>query len=110
MSLPTFHVEWTSIAKRDLNEIVAHIAKDSLPAALRIVDEIEDKAAALESLPQRGRLLPELERFAVRHYRELIVGPHRLIYRIRDQTVFILGVFDGRRNLEDVLLARLLSF
>ena len=79
-------------------------------AALRLVDLIEEKASTLDSLPERGRMVPELARFQVRHYRELVIAPYRLVYRVRDDVVFILGLFDSRRNLEDILLRRLLSF
>jgi addiction module RelE/StbE family toxin len=106
----TYRVEWTEVARRDLEEIVDHVSKDRPVAALRLLDLIEEKASSLSSLPLRGRLPPELGRFEVRHYRELVIPPYRLIYRLLGDSVFILGVFDGRRNLEDLLLKRLLSF
>jgi plasmid stabilization system protein ParE len=37
-----------------------------------------------------------------------VVRPYRLIYRVERDTVTVLAVFDGRRDLEDVLLDRLL--
>ncbi len=110
MSSAGFQAEWTDVARQDLAAIVAYLEKESPSAALRTLDTMETKAASLESMPLRGRLIPEVERFAVRHYRELIVPPYRLIYRVREEVVYILGVFDGRRDLEDDLLARLLSF
>ncbi len=110
MSSQSLRVEWTAAARQDLAEIVAYLGSKSPSASLRALERIEEKAASLESMPNRGRLLPEVERFAVRRYRELVIPPHRLIYRVRDDIVYVLGVFDGRRNLEDVLLGRLLSF
>ena len=110
MSGPTsYRVEWADVARRDLDEISAFISKDSLTAALRLADRIEDRAAALESMPRRGRVPPELERFGLQIYRELLITPFRLVYRIYEDKVVVLGVFDGRRNLEDVILGRLLS-
>jgi len=105
----SYRVEWADVARRDLDEICAHISKDSLTAALRLADRIEERAAALESMPYRGRVPPELERFRLQIYRELLITPFRLVYRVYGDKVVVLGVFDGRRNLEDVLLARLLS-
>ncbi len=109
MSEQQFRVQWTAAAQRDLDEIVAYIAMDSPGAALRIVDRIEAKAESLVSLPHRGRIVPELERIRIRSYRELIIPPHRLLYRIRGDVVYVLGIFDSRRNLEDVILTRLLA-
>jgi toxin ParE1/3/4 len=42
-------------------------------------------------------------------YRELIVKPYRLIYRVDGNDVWVIAVFDGRRDLTDVLLWRLME-
>jgi predicted metalloprotease len=39
--------------------------------------------------------------------REVVERPYRIVYRITGRTVAVLGVLDGRRELEDVLLERL---
>ena len=77
--------------------------------ALRMVDGIERRAATLESMPNRGRIPPELIRIRVEIYREFQIPPHSMIYRVHESKVVVLGVFDGRRDLEDVILGRLLS-
>jgi toxin ParE1/3/4 len=43
----------------------------------------------------------------MRTWRELVVRPYRLVYRVGSDAVVVLAVFDGRRDLEDVLLDRL---
>ena len=60
-------------------------------------------------MPKRGRVPPELVRFRVQLYREIQVPPYRLLYRVHEDRVSVLGVFDGRRDLEDVIIGRLLS-
>lgn len=100
-------MEWAEVAARDLAELLAFIAVDSAPDAERVLQRIERRAAALESSPRRGRVVPELARFGVRTWRELVVRPYRMIYRIEGDTVIVLAVFDGRRDLEDLLLERL---
>ncbi|MCP3959186.1 MAG: type II toxin-antitoxin system RelE/ParE family toxin [bacterium] len=109
MSTKTFRVEWAQVAQRDLDEIADYILAENPAAALRMAESIEEKAVTLESMPSRGRVPPELLRFRLQMYRELQVPPYRLIYRIYENTVVVLGVFDGRRDLEDVILGRLLS-
>jgi toxin ParE1/3/4 len=101
-------VEWATIAARDLAEIVEYIARDDPGAAVRVLDAVEAKASSLETLATRGRIVPELLGIQLREYRELVVKPYRLIYRVEKARVVVLGVFDGRRNLEDILLDRLL--
>jgi len=54
------------------------------------------------------RSCPELSQFGMRAWRELVVRPYRIVYRIEGDSVTVLAVFDGRRDLEDLLLERLL--
>lgn len=103
-----FRVEWAEVAVRDLEELVSYIALDSEVNAARVLKRIETRAASLQSSPTRGRVVPELAHFGMRTWRELVVKPYRLMYRIEGDTVTVLAVFDGRRDLEDVLLERLL--
>jgi toxin ParE1/3/4 len=103
-----FRVQWAEAAVRDLEELVSFIAMDSEFDADRILSRLDARSGTLESSPGRGRLVPELARFGMRRWRELVVRPYRMIYRIEGDTVNVLAVFDGRRDLEDLLLDRLL--
>ena len=107
MSSRRFRVRWAEVAVRDLEEIVAFIARDSQANAERVLERIERRSSTLESTPERGRVVPELARFGMRTWRELVVKPYRLIYRTEGDTVTVLSLFDGRRDLEDLLLERL---
>ena len=102
-----FRVQWAEIAVRDLEEIVGFIALDSPANAERVLEKIERRASTLKSTPERGRVVPELTRLGMRTLRELVVKPYRLIYRTEGDTVTVLSLFDGRRDLEDLLLERL---
>jgi plasmid stabilization system protein ParE len=104
-----FRVRWAEVAVRDLEEIVSYVAVDSDANASRVLTRIETRAAALESSPSRGRVVPELAHFGMRTWRELVVRPYRLVHRIEGDTVTVLAIFDGRRDLDDVLLERLLG-
>ena len=84
------------------------MAIDSEANAIRLLERIEGRASSLESSPMRGRVVPELAHFGMRTWRELVVRPYRLVYRVEGDTVTVLAVFDARRDLEDVLLERLL--
>jgi toxin ParE1/3/4 len=81
---------------------------DSPHNALKILKRIKQKAANLYTLPERGRIVPELQDQGILQYRELIIPPWRLIYRIAEQKVYVLSVIDSRRNVEDILLNRLI--
>ena len=101
-------VRWTRSARRDLEGIVAYLADRSPQAALSILDRLEARAKSLNTLADRGRIVPELGRLHIRQYRELMLTPYRVIYRVAGTRVWVLVVVDARRNLEDVLLERLI--
>jgi toxin ParE1/3/4 len=104
-----YRVEWAEVALRDLIAITDYLAERNPEAAASILDRLERRAATLKRSPQRGRVIPELERLQLREYRELIIRPYRLIYRIAGRRILVLGVLDSRRNLEDLLLDRLIG-
>lgn len=101
-------VVWARSARRDLNLLVAYLADRGQKAALSALERLENKARSLATLADRGRIVPELARLHVRAYRELVVPPHRLLYRTRGSEVVVLAVYDARRSLEDILLDRLI--
>ena len=102
-------VVWTAVAAGDLERIAAYLAKESPVRAATIVDRIVERAEALASLPNRGRTPPELRSIGDRSWRELQEPPWRIIYRRLDEVVQIHAVLDGRRNLEDILMERMLK-
>lgn len=108
MSPRHFEVLWTEVAIRDLEQIVDYVAQEAPMASQRIFDSLAEHARNLESLPLRGRIVPELAQLEITIYRELIISPYRLLYRVGSGRVFVVGVFDSRRNLEDILLNRVL--
>ena len=104
----SYTVEFAGVDQRDLQSIVEFMATDDPVTALRLMGQIESRAATLTQMPRRGRVVPELAAFGIQTYRELVVSPWRIIYRISGRTVYVLAVLDGRRNIEDVLLDRVL--
>ncbi len=99
-------VFWTKQAKIDLMEIIEYIAVDSKTIAIEKLHQIQQKAQKLQEMPDKGRVIPELERQNVTRYRELIISPWRIMYKIEQKKVYVLAVMDGRRNIEDILLQR----
>lgn len=102
-----FEVLWTDTAQRDLESILDHIAQDSLESALAVLVRLETRASALATNPQRGRKVPELLCLDMHQYRELIERPWRILYRIEQDRVLVVAVLDGRRDLQALLIDRL---
>jgi toxin ParE1/3/4 len=103
-----YKVEWAEVAGNDLKNIIEYIAEDSPVNALKILNKIKQKASSLYTLPERGRIVPELQDQGILIYRELIIPPWRIIYRISEKKVYVLSVLDARQNVEDILLKRLI--
>ncbi|MBU0964784.1 MAG: type II toxin-antitoxin system RelE/ParE family toxin [Proteobacteria bacterium] len=108
MSTP-FKVHWASIAEEDLKNIILYIAEDSPTNARNIFEKIKETASSLTHLPERGRIVPELQDQGIFLYRELILAPWRIVYRVSDKKVYVLSVIDSRQNVEDILLKRLIK-
>jgi toxin ParE1/3/4 len=102
-----YQVIWSNTAARDFKYIIEYIARDSPANALRIFKKLKEQASSLYTFPERGRIVPELQAQSIRQYRELIVTPWRILYRISEKHVYVLAVLDSRRNIEDILLQRL---
>lgn len=95
-------VIWTEPALSDLNEIAEYIALDNFDAAAHLVQEVFSAVARLEQHPKSGRRPPELEKKS--RYREVVVGPCRVFYRIETERVYMLYVMRGERELRVFLL------
>ena len=104
----TYDIVWAETAKNDLCGIIEYIARDGPSQAQKIFNKIKRAASSLLHSPNRGRIIPELQEQGVLQYRELIISPWRVMYRISGKSVFVLSVLDSRRNIEDILLGRLI--
>ena len=106
---PKYEIIWTNVAENDLKGIIEYISIDRHSNALTILKKIKQSASNLYTLPERGRIVPELQAQGILQYRELIIPPWRLVYRIDERKIYVLSVIDSRRNVEDILLSRLVG-
>jgi len=94
---------WTEPALSKLNEI----ALNKPNAASSLVKQVFSSVDNLEQFPELERIAPELK---LSTYREIIVDPCRIFYRIDQSKIYILYVMRGemrlRRHLIDERLKR----
>jgi plasmid stabilization system protein ParE len=102
-----YFVKWTAPAREDINEIIDYISETNINYAVKILDNIEEKVKNLDMFPERYRIVPELEKYGYLIYREIIVEYWKVIYKIENDFVYIMLVIDGRRNLDDLLLKKM---
>ncbi len=104
-----YQVFWTKSAASDLEKIVEYIAQSNPLTAKTILAKLKKQVETLNYSPQRGRHIPELIEQGISLYRELVISPWRVMYRIHKRTVYILAIVDSRRNVEDILLEKLIK-
>ncbi len=97
---------WTKPALDDLDEIISYTALNSVDTALEQYERIKDESVRLGNFPKRGRIIPELQHENLTKFREIIINPWRMMYRVEDSKILILAVIDGRRNIEEILMKR----
>lgn len=92
-------VRWTPRAVEDLKTISRFIATD-IPAVARVfAARLKSRAESACRFPNRGRMMPELGRKDVR---ELLEGNYRIVYRVLDDAVDILTLFEGHKQPDDI--------
>ena len=102
-----YEVLLTADAQTDLEEITEYIEiYDSPERADYVYDRIKETILKLEAFPERGRIVPELRDIAVREFREVFFKPYRILYFVSETRVYVHCIFDGRRDVGDVLTQR----
>ena len=103
-----YFVKWTAPAREDVNEIIDYISITNQNYAVKILDKIEGHINQLDMFPERYRIVPELEMYGYFMYREIIIDYWRIIYKVENDIIYIMLVIDGRRNLEDLILKKII--
>ncbi|MCX5810570.1 MAG: type II toxin-antitoxin system RelE/ParE family toxin [Proteobacteria bacterium] len=88
-------VIWTNPAKSDLRAVHDFIASDSKYYAKKVVQDIIDKANVLGKLSMIGRKVPEIDD---ENIREIFAYSYRILYEIKSDKVYIIGIIHGRRD------------
>jgi toxin ParE1/3/4 len=104
-----YKIIWSNSAESDLISIIEYIAVEEKSNAAKVFKKIKDKTSRLYHSPERGRIVPELKDFGIVQFRELIIPPWRIMYKVSENKVYVLSVIDSRQNVEDILLKRLTS-
>jgi addiction module RelE/StbE family toxin len=93
-------VYWTQNAIEHLVNLYEYIALNSPTYAVRMVDKITRRSEQIAEHPLSGRKVPEYD---AEDIRELIENPYRIIYRIKQDQIYVLAVIHGSRLLPDEL-------
>ena len=93
---------WTEPALDNLNDIAEYIAVTNPYAARQLVEYVFSKVERLEQFPESGRIPEEISTL---NYREVVVNPSRVFYKVDNNSVYILHVLRQERDLRKFLLS-----
>jgi len=100
----------TDDASRDLEALYDYIESRDIPGKADYdLDQIKRAFSSLSEHPERGVYPNKLLAIGLREYREIFFKPYRIIYRVRDNKVYIMVIADGRRDMQALLQRRLLQ-
>jgi toxin ParE1/3/4 len=99
----TFRVDITSTAEEDIKEIWGYIARDDSETATRFIQRLKRRIETLERFPLRCPLISE-NALMQSHFRHLIYGKYRIIFRVAGSTVIVVRVIQGARLLHAFML------
>ncbi len=106
----SYKVLLTQGAERDLEAIYDYIAEhDTRASADYVLDKLMEVAETLAAFPERGSHPKELLALGIREYRQVHFKPYRLIYRISGKQVIVYIIADGRRDMQTLLMQRMLG-
>ncbi|HEY9538353.1 MAG TPA: type II toxin-antitoxin system RelE/ParE family toxin [Kiloniellaceae bacterium] len=105
-----FGVVLTDDALRDLDDTCGYIAQhDTSKSAAYVLERIEKALVDLAEFPERGRHPRELADLGITEFREIFFKPYRLVYRVEQRRVVVYLIADGRRDMQSLLIRRLLN-
>jgi toxin ParE1/3/4 len=95
---------WAEPALNDLETIAEYIALDKPDAARRYVQRVFEAVERLTRFPKSGSIPPEIPHLP---YRQVVVPPCRVFYRMQEQDILIIFVMRSEQKLrEDDLIER----
>ncbi|MDP1772675.1 MAG: type II toxin-antitoxin system RelE/ParE family toxin [Methylobacter sp.] len=89
-------LRWSERSVNDLIAIHKYIAQNNPQTAEKWVAKLRQHARSAAATAPAGRIVPE---FKQKDIREVFLGNYRIVYRVRDDGILILTVFEGHQLL-----------
>jgi toxin ParE1/3/4 len=93
---------WTEPALADLDAIADYIVVDKPDAATRYIQQVFAAVERLSRFPKSGVQVPELPHLP---YRQVIIPPCRIFYRLEGTDILIVFVMRGEQRLHEIDLS-----
>ncbi len=92
-------VKWSRSAQVDLREILEYITEAAPLNAFRLSEKIRQASETLDTMPDRGRIIPE---FKDTSQREIFISKYRIMYQVLPEQVIITAVIHMSRDLQNI--------
>jgi plasmid stabilization system protein ParE len=93
-------------AELDIDSITRYLQELPREPALRIGRDLQRAIYAIVRFPGLGRVDERLTRQANRKIRRLVSGQYVLFYYVAEQSIRVLGVLPGRRDIDEIMRQR----
>ncbi|MCL2138223.1 MAG: type II toxin-antitoxin system RelE/ParE family toxin [Treponema sp.] len=106
------NIEWATDGVDSLNEILEYyITKVGADVANNIYKKIMKEIELLEIEELRTKQTQELKDIGIFDVYELVINPWKVYYKIKNDNkkVYILFVLDARRNIEEILISKVID-
>ena len=102
--MKTYQVFLTDTAKGDLRDITFYVMEQSKEktVALKFAEELRGQCAALSGFPDRGAY-PKDSVLKSAGYRYIVHKEYLIFYRVTDESVYIEGIFNAKKDYMRVL-------
>jgi plasmid stabilization system protein ParE len=96
-------------AEKDLKELKAYVIKNfSLEVWQNTFGEIKEAIRNLQRFLQAGFIPDEIAKLNLTQYRQVLSGMNRIIYEVRQDSIYVHVIADARRDMNSLLTRRLL--
>ena len=105
-------IEWTVDGIDSLNEILEYyLFRAGENAAHNIYDKIMKEIELLRTEEIKTKQTQELKDIGIYDIYELVINPWKVYYKIKNDytKVYILFVLDARRNIEEILISKVID-
>ena len=104
-----FSVVFLKSAEQEVKDLKSYIVKKFGKEAWQTtLSSLRDSINILQTHPNAGKVPDELNTLNPPQYREIVSGMNRIIYEIRQRTIYIHLVCDSRRDMQGLLTRRVL--
>lgn len=99
-----YNINYLSIARKDLTDIIEYIQEDNPNSALKFLNQIEDTISKLDDFPYMGAT-PKDTLLQYKSYRILVIQSYLVFYVVKEKTleVEIRRIIHGKRKYDFLL-------